>query len=161
MVRSVLSNNPKFQRKDRVASLGLGVKWVFFLKAVPQFSDLEQHTFIFNFLAEGNGNPLQYSHLENPMDRGAWRDTVHGVTKNQTQLSNQHFLAALCSMRDLSSLTRDRTRGPLNHQGSITAHIYYLLEARSLAHIKIQMLAGLCSFPKDGGRNSFPWLPVF
>ena len=30
---------------------------------------------------EGNGNPLQYSCLENPMDRGAWRATVHGVTK--------------------------------------------------------------------------------
>ena len=29
----------------------------------------------------GNGNPLQYSCLENPMDRGAWRATVHGVTK--------------------------------------------------------------------------------
>ena len=32
----------------------------------------------------GNGNPLQYSCLENPMDRGAWRATVHGVTKSQT-----------------------------------------------------------------------------
>ena len=30
---------------------------------------------------EGNGNALQYSCLENPMDRGAWRSTVHGVTK--------------------------------------------------------------------------------
>ena len=30
---------------------------------------------------EGNGNPLQYSSLGNPMDRGAWRATVHGVTK--------------------------------------------------------------------------------
>ena len=30
---------------------------------------------------EGNGNPLQYSCLENPMDRGAWRATVHAVTK--------------------------------------------------------------------------------
>ena len=29
----------------------------------------------------GHGNPLQYSHLGNPMDRGAWRATVHGVTK--------------------------------------------------------------------------------
>ena len=37
---------------------------------------------------EGNGNPLQYSCLENPMDGGAWRATVHGVTKIQTQLSN-------------------------------------------------------------------------
>ena len=30
-------------------------------------------------LAEGHGNPFQYSHLENPMDRGAWWATVHGV----------------------------------------------------------------------------------
>ena len=37
---------------------------------------------------EGNGNPLQYSCLENPMDRGAWWATVHGVTKSQTQLSD-------------------------------------------------------------------------
>ena len=36
---------------------------------------------------EGNGNPLQYSCLENPMVRGAWRATVHGVPKSQTQLS--------------------------------------------------------------------------
>ena len=35
-----------------------------------------------------NGNPLQYSCLENPMDRGAWWATVHGVTKSQTGLSN-------------------------------------------------------------------------
>ena len=35
---------------------------------------------------EGNSNPLQYLSLENPMDRGAWQATVHGVTKNQTQL---------------------------------------------------------------------------
>ena len=34
----------------------------------------------------GNGSPLQYSCLKNPMDRGAWRATVHGVTKNQTRL---------------------------------------------------------------------------
>ena len=33
---------------------------------------------------EGNGNPLQYSGLENPMDRGAWQPTVHGVAKSQT-----------------------------------------------------------------------------
>ena len=33
---------------------------------------------------EENGNPLQYSCLENPMDRGAWRATVHGVTKSGT-----------------------------------------------------------------------------
>ena len=37
---------------------------------------------------EGNGNPFQYSCLENPMDRGAWWATVHGVAKSQTRLSD-------------------------------------------------------------------------
>ena len=37
---------------------------------------------------EGNGNPLQYSYLRNPMDRGAWWATVYGVAKNQTRLSD-------------------------------------------------------------------------
>ena len=36
---------------------------------------------------EGGGNPLQYSCLENPIDRGAWWATVYGVTKSQTRLS--------------------------------------------------------------------------
>ena len=37
---------------------------------------------------EGDHNPLQYSCLKNSMDRGAWRPTVHGVAKNQIQLSD-------------------------------------------------------------------------
>ena len=37
---------------------------------------------------EGNGNPLQYSCLENSMDGGAWWATVHGVSKSRTQLSD-------------------------------------------------------------------------
>ena len=40
---------------------------------------------------EGNGNPLQYSCLENPKDKGAWQATVHGVAKNQTRLSDFTF----------------------------------------------------------------------
>ena len=39
---------------------------------------------------EGNGNPLQYSCLENSMDKGAWWAIVHGVAKSPTQLSTQH-----------------------------------------------------------------------
>ena len=38
-------------------------------------------------IGEGNGNPLQYSCLENPMDRGAWQAMIHGVTKSWTRLS--------------------------------------------------------------------------
>ena len=40
------------------------------------------------FLGEGNGTPLQYSCLENPMDGGAWWAAIHGVAKSQTRL---HF----------------------------------------------------------------------
>ena len=43
----------------------------------------------------GNGNPLQYSCLENPTDRGAWRATGHGVAKGGTQLSPAHSTAAV------------------------------------------------------------------
>ena len=42
-------------------------------------------------LGEGNGTPLQYSCLENPMDRGAWWAAVHGVAKSQTRLSDFPF----------------------------------------------------------------------
>ena len=38
------------------------------------------------YTQKGNGNPLQYSSLENPMDRGAWRATVHRVAKSWTRL---------------------------------------------------------------------------
>ena len=40
---------------------------------------------------EGNGTPLQYSCLENPMDGGAWKAALHGVTEDRTQLSNFTF----------------------------------------------------------------------
>ena len=44
---------------------------------------------------EGNGYPLQYSCLENCMDRGAWRAIVHGVAKSWTRLSTEHSLYTL------------------------------------------------------------------
>ena len=62
---------------------------------------------------EGNGTPLQYSCLENPMDGGAWWAAVHGVAKSQTQLSDFtftfHFLFFLvpkmCIMNEAQTLT--------------------------------------------------------
>ena len=50
------------------------------------------------FPGEGNGSPLQYSCLENPMDRRAWWATAHGVAKSRTRLSNFMFkhLIVLC-----------------------------------------------------------------
>ena len=43
------------------------------------------------YIGEGNGTPLQYSCLENPMDRGAWWAAVHGVSKSRTRLSDFTF----------------------------------------------------------------------
>ena len=51
---------------------------------------------------EGNGNPLQYSCLENSMDRGVWWATVYGVAKSQTQLSN--FTHSLSLSTDVTIL---------------------------------------------------------
>ena len=53
---------------------------------------------------EGNDNPLQCSCLENPMDRGAWRATVHGVIKNQTRLKRQSTQAIYASTHRLMSI---------------------------------------------------------
>ena len=43
------------------------------------------------YFGEGNGTPLQYSCLENPMDKGAWKAAVHGVDEGRTQLSDFTF----------------------------------------------------------------------
>ena len=51
---------------------------------------------------EGNGNPLQYSCLENPMDRGAWWATVHWVAKSQTRLSDFAFTFSMAAVRSVS-----------------------------------------------------------
>jgi len=51
---------------------------------------------------EGNSYPLQYSGLENSMDRGAWQATVHGVAKSQTQLSNFHTKKECLQLPDSS-----------------------------------------------------------
>ena len=44
---------------------------------------------------EGNGNPLQYSCLVNPMARGAWQATVHGVSKSGTWVSDEDIIRKL------------------------------------------------------------------
>ena len=48
---------------------------------------------------EGNGNPLQYSCLENPMDGGVWWATDHGVAKSQTRLSDFTFTNPLSLLK--------------------------------------------------------------
>ena len=52
---------------------------------------------------EGNGNPLQYSCQENPMDRGSWQAAVHGVTKSWIQLSTAQYSTGLLALQHVGS----------------------------------------------------------
>ena len=56
-----------------------------------QIGDTIKFAFPKDTLREGNGTPLQYSCLENPMDGGTWKAAVHGVIESQTRLSNFTF----------------------------------------------------------------------
>ena len=65
--------------------------WIFMYGCVPlsRLNGLhfESQKMLYDvYFGEGNGNPLQYSYLENPMERGAWQAMVHGVAESQTQL---------------------------------------------------------------------------
>ena len=66
-------------------------------------------------VGEGNGTPLQYSCLENPMDGGAWWAAVHGVVKSRTRLSNFtftfHFHALEKEMATHSSVLAGESQG--------------------------------------------------
>ena len=68
-------------------------------------------------LGEGNVNPLQYSCLENAMDRGAWWVIVHGVTKSWTRLSDFHFVT-FSSVQSLSRVQLFATPRTAAHQAS-------------------------------------------
>ena len=75
----------------------ISLKCHFFLRAGKYFS-VSIFLIIFTNLGsfnrcdgEGNGTPLQYSCLENPMDGGAWKAAVHGVAQSRTQLSDFTF----------------------------------------------------------------------
>jgi len=125
---------------------------------------------------EGNGNPLQYSCLENPMDRGAWWATVHGVAKSWTRLSTHivwsstsctvfFFFLKMCLMFVYLCLVAPgnlpnpgiepglphcrRILYHLNHQGSFM-NISFMCYAKSL-----QSCLTLCD-PTDGSPPGSP-----
>ena len=77
-------------------------------------------------LEEENGDPLQYSCLENPMDRGAWWAAVHGVANSRTRLSDFlftfHFHALEKEMATHSSVLAWIIQGTGEPSGSMGSH---------------------------------------
>ena len=65
---------------------------------------------------EGNDNPLQYSCLENPTDKGAYRATVHGVIKSRTRLKRQnasmHGSSMFNFLRDIHTISQEKEMAP-------------------------------------------------
>ena len=110
---------------------------------------------------KGNGYPLQYSCLENPMDRGAWQATVHGVVKGQTRLSNQAHIPlastepipanhkpCICPQEKAPPSTRSP---PSRFPGPLSSEI--LVELVSSSH--------LCCQPSNSTARSSPtWYPM-
>ena len=82
-------------------------------------------------LGEGNGNPLQYSCLENPMDRGAWWTTVHGVAKSWTLLSD---FTSLISLTSYLSLEKEMA----THSSILVWRIPWMEEPGRLQSIALQ-----------------------
>ena len=75
---------------------------------------------------KGNGNPLQYSCLENPMDRGAWQDIVHEVSKSQDMTEQQYYyffnedmsllnILSICSIKNFTEQTNGHGLHSLGH----------------------------------------------
>ena len=94
------------------------------------------------YIGEGNGNPLQYSCLENPMDRGAWWAAVYGVAQSWTQLkqlsssSSIQYYIAYC-VRQVARLTLlDLTNVLLE---------WKLLVCRRLQSVQFSSVAQLCT----------------
>ena len=93
---------------------------------------------------EGNGNPLQYSCLENPMDRGVWRATVHGVTKNQTRPSTYAWMHCIAILNSMHSV-------PLFSDLSLAYLIHY--------HFFKQYTLNICTSIRNLSSKYQPHLP--
>ena len=103
---------------------------------------------------EGNGNPPQYSCLGNPMDRGAWWPTVHGVTKSWTLLSDFTFTFTKWgySVRVLVAQLCLTLCDPMDYSPSGSS-VHKIFQTRILEGAAISFSRG-CSWPRDWTRIS-------
>ena len=106
---------------------------------------------------EGNGNSLQYSCLENSMDRGAWKATVHGVAKSWTQLSTCTHMHFSYYSHNIASTTYKKTT---KWTTFLSQEIQNENLGTSLAFQRLRLHAsaagGISSIPDRGIRSSMP-----
>ena len=80
---------------------------------------------------QANGYPLHYSGLENPMDRGAWRTTVQGVTKSWIQLSHKHTHTTLywsvCQLMDIWVVSTSVNNATMNIHTQVFTWMYVFI----------------------------------
>ena len=80
---------------------------------------------------EGNGTPLQYSYLENPMDRGAWKAAVHEVSKSRTRLSDFTSLFSFMHWRRTWHPTPVLLPGKAHGRGAWWAAVHGVAKSRT------------------------------
>ena len=114
---------------------------------------------------EGNSNPLQYSGLENSMDRGGWQATVHGVTKSQTGLSDFHFHIYLKKTEEEilkekgGPLSLFSTRRIVSYFSFVTAFTEYFGHLmRRVDSLKKTLMLGGIGGRRKRGRQRMRWL---
>ena len=104
----------------------------------------------FKGIGEGNGDPLQYSCLENPMDRGAWWATIHGVAKSRTRLTT-----SVC-VKDIKSVHRPKMR-----QSSLFSSLLYSAPSHSAKEFCLFFFLSLTHTHKITHKIKFlEWLLV-
>ena len=106
------------------------------------------------FLGEGNGNPLQYSCLENPMDWGVWQATFHGVTKDRIQLRRLSTHAHTCRWHHPYLRKWKGTKEPLD-EGERGEWKNWLKSQLNIQKTKIMASSPITSWQIDrgGGDN--------
>ena len=119
---------------------------------------------------EGNGNPLQYSCLENPKDGGAWWAAVHGVAKSRIRLSDFtftfHFHALEKEMATHSSVLAWRISG-MGEPGRLPSvgshrvrHDWRDLAAAAAAASMVKWFLTRVSYHLTGEESSFQWMEL-
>ena len=99
-MQGLLTLEPRVTSRERCARKELYVVALVVKNLPANAGDMRREfdPWVGKFPGGGSGNPLQYSCLENPMDRGAWRATVHGVMQSRTRLKRFSTCVQRCRL---------------------------------------------------------------